>query len=77
MTLALIAVPLGLLLGTVFSIGILQQVNTETVRLPVIFTAQNYAIAAVIVTIASIASAVFVLRKLDRLNLIGALRAPE
>ena len=76
-TLALIAVPLGLLLGTVFSIGILQQVNTETVRLPVIFTAQNYAIAAVIVTIASIASAVFVLRKLDRLNLIGALRAPE
>ena len=76
-TLALIAVPLGLLLGTFFSIVILQQVNTETVRLPIIFTAQNYAIAAVIVTIASIASALFVLRKLDRLNLIGALRAPE
>ena len=76
-TLAVIAVPLGLLLGTGFSIGILQQVNTETVRLPIIFTAQNYAIAALIVTVASTASTLFVLRKLNQLNLIGALRAPE
>ena len=76
-TLALVAVPLGLLLGTLFSIGLLQQVNTETVRLPIILTAQNYAIAALIVTIASTASATAVLRKLNRLNLIGALRAPE
>ncbi|MEO8103413.1 MAG: ABC transporter permease, partial [Betaproteobacteria bacterium] len=76
-TLAVIAVPLGLLLGTAFSIGIVQQVNTETVRLPIIFTTQNYAIAALIVTVASTASALFVLRKLNQLNLIGALRAPE
>ena len=76
-TLALIALPLGLLLGTFFSIVILQQVNTETVRLPIIFTTQNYALAALIVTIASSASALMVLRKLDQLNLIGALRAPE
>ena len=76
-TLAVIAVPLGLLLGTAFSIGIVQQVNTETVRLPVIFTTQNYAIATLIVTVASTASALFVLRKLNQLNLIGALRAPE
>ena len=76
-TLAVIAVPLGLLLGTGFSIVILQQVNTETVRLPIIFTAQNYAIAALIITVASTASALFALRKLNQLNLIGALRAPE
>jgi putative ABC transport system permease protein len=76
-SLAVIAVPLGLLLGTAFSIVILQQVNTETVRLPIMFTAQNYAIASVIVTIASTASALLVLRKLNQLNLIGALRAPE
>lgn len=76
-TLALIAVPLGLLLGTAFSIFLLQQVNTETVRLPIIFTAQNYAIATLVVTIASTTSALFVLRKLNQLNLIGALRAPE
>ena len=76
-TLAVIAVPLGLLLGTGFAIGIVQQVNTETVRLPIILTAQNYAIAALIVTVASTASALLVLRKLNKLNLIGALRAPE
>ncbi|OGA54866.1 MAG: ABC transporter permease [Betaproteobacteria bacterium RIFCSPLOWO2_12_FULL_67_28] len=76
-TLAVIAVPLGLLLGTGFATVILQQVNTETVRLPIIFTAQNYAIAALIVTVAAIASALLVLRKLSQLNLIGALRAPE
>ena len=76
-TLAVIAVPLGLLLGTGFAIGIVQQVNTETVRLPIILTAQNYAIAALIVTVASTASALLVLRKLNQLNLIGALRAPE
>jgi putative ABC transport system permease protein len=76
-TLAVIAVPMGLLLGTGFSIGIVQQVNTETVRLPIILTAQNYAIAALIVTVASTASALLVLRKLNQLNLIGALRAPE
>ncbi len=76
-TLAIIAVPLGLLLGTGFSMVILQQVNTETVRLPTILTAQNYAIAALIVTVASTMSALFVLRKLNNLNLIGALRAPE
>ena len=74
---AVIAVPLGLLLGTGFAIGIVQQVNTETVRLPIILTAQNYAIAALIVTVASTASALLVLRKLNQLNLIGALRAPE
>lgn len=76
-TLAVVAVPLGLLLGTGFSIVILQQVNTETVRLPIMFTARNYAIAALIVTVASTASALFVLRKLNQLNLIGVLRAPE
>ncbi len=76
-TLALVAVPLGLLLGTFFSIVLLHQANTESVRLPIIFTTQNYALAALIVTIASSASALLVLRKLNQLNLIGALRAPE
>lgn len=75
--LALIAVPLGLLLGAAFSAGIVSQVSTEAIRLPLVLTAQNYATAVLIVTIASVTSALFVLRKLDQLNLIGALRAPE
>ena len=55
--LALIAVPLGLLVGAGFATGILRQVNTETVRLPLVLTASNFAFAAMVVTIASTISA--------------------
>jgi putative ABC transport system permease protein len=75
--LALIAVPLGLLIGTGFASAILRQVNTETVRLPLILEPSNYAFAVLAVTIASIASAIAVLRKLNQLDLVGALKAPE
>ena len=75
--LALIAVPIGLWLGTGFATVILGAVNTETVRLPLVFTARNYAFAALVVTIASTVSALFVLRNLHQLNLVSVLKAPE
>lgn len=75
--LALCAVPLGLLLGTGFATAIVTQVNTETVRLPLVFTTRNYAFAVMVVTIASTLSGLLVLRRLNQLNLVGALRAPE
>jgi putative ABC transport system permease protein len=75
--LALVAVPLGLLLGTGFATVILRQVNTETVRLPLVLTTGNYAFAVLTVTIASTLSALYVLRKLSQLDLVGSLKAPE
>ncbi|HSH94201.1 MAG TPA: FtsX-like permease family protein, partial [Roseimicrobium sp.] len=75
--LSLIALPLGLLLGTGFATGIVTSVNTETVRLPLIFTAHNYAFATLVVALASTAAAVVVLRRLKELNLVSALKAPE
>jgi putative ABC transport system permease protein len=75
--LALLALPLGLLLGTGFATGILSMVNTETVRLPRVLTAQNYAFATAVVATASTLSAVLVLRRLRKLDLVGALKAPE
>ena len=75
--LALIAVPFGLLLGTGFAKAILSAINTETVRLPLILTANNYSFAVLVVAIASTLSALVVLRKLNQLNLVGALKAPE
>ena len=75
--LAMIAVPLGLLLGTGFAKAILGAVNTETVRLPLVLTASNYAFAVLVVTVASTLSAFVVLRKLSQLDLVGALKAPE
>ena len=75
--LALVAVPPGLLLGTGFAAAILKAVNTETVRLPLILTSANYAFAVVVVAIASVLSGLVVLRKLNQLDLVGALKAPE
>ncbi|MGA2657381.1 MAG: ABC transporter permease [Verrucomicrobiota bacterium] len=75
--LALVAVPLGLALGTGFAAGIVRQINTETVRVPLVLTASNYAFAVLVVLVASTVSALVVLRKLDQLNLVGALKAPE
>jgi putative ABC transport system permease protein len=75
--LAIIAVPLGLLIGTGFATAILRAVNTETVRLPLVLTTSNYAFAVAVVLVASTISALVVLRKLSQLNLVGALKAPE
>src|SRR5205814_2836299 len=55
--LALLAVPLGLLLGTGFATAIIHAVNTETVRLPLILTLSNYSFAVLVVLIASTISA--------------------
>lgn len=75
--LAAAALPLGLLMGTGLATGIIQSVNTETVRLPLVFTSYTYTFAILIVIIASSLSALGVLRKLKQLDLIGALKAPE
>lgn len=75
--LALIAVPLGLAFGTFLATGILRAVNTETIRLPTVFTLHNYAFAVLTITVASALSAAVVLRTLKNLDLVGALKAPE
>lgn len=75
--LSLLAVPLGLLLGTGFSTAIIRAINTETIRLPLVLTRGNYAFAVLVVVLASAFSALLVLRKLNQLNLAGALKAPE
>ena len=75
--LALLALPLGLVLGTGFATALVQSINTETVRLPVVLTPHNYAFAATIVVLASAVSALVVLRRLKQLNLVSALKAPE
>ncbi len=75
--LALFAVPLGLLLGTGLTTVIVHSVNTETVRLPLVFTSYTYSFAVIVVVIASSLSALVVLRKLKQLDLIAALKAPE
>jgi putative ABC transport system permease protein len=75
--LAVLAVPLGLVLGSGFSALIIGSVNTETVRLPLVFTSYTYSFAVLVVLLASTLSALVVLRKLRQLDLLAALKAPE
>jgi putative ABC transport system permease protein len=73
--LTLVALPLGLVIGSAFARGILTTVNTETVRLPLVLTAANYAFAVLVVAIASALSALFAARKLADIDLVSALKA--
>src|SRR5688572_23251634 len=73
--LTVVALPLGLFLGSIFARGIITTVNTETVRLPLVLTPANYAFAVLVVALASALSAIFAARKLAHIDLVSALKA--
>ncbi len=73
--LTLLALPFGLLIGSGLAAAILQTVNTEFVRLPLILTPANYAFAVLVVAVASLLSAILACRRLNQLDLVGALKA--
>ncbi|MEO6567905.1 MAG: FtsX-like permease family protein [Opitutaceae bacterium] len=75
--LTLVALPVGLALGSIMARGIITSVNTETVRLPLILTPANYAFAVLVVSVASAISALLATRKLNELDLVSALKTKE
>ena len=75
--LTLLALPLGLLIGSGLAGAILQTVNTEFVRLPLILTPANYAFAVLVVSVASLVSATLACRRLNQLDLVGVLKARD
>lgn len=75
--LTLLALPCGLVIGSGLAGVILQSVNTEFVRLPLILTPANYAFAVLVVSVASLLSAILACRRLNQLDLVGALKARD
>jgi len=75
--LTLLAIPLGLLIGRVLAWSMIQQIPQEIFRVPVIIDYSTYAIAALIVIIASILSSLVVRSRLDRLDLVAVLKTEE
>jgi putative ABC transport system permease protein len=73
--LTIVALPIGVVLGSGFARGIITTVNTETVRLPLVLTSANYAFAVLVVAIASAVSALLAARKLADIDLVSALKA--
>jgi putative ABC transport system permease protein len=72
-----IAVPLGLAIGSGFATAILRTINTEFVRIPIILSTANYALATLVVSVAALVSSLLASRRLDQLDLVGVLKARD
>jgi putative ABC transport system permease protein len=75
--LTLAAVPLGLALGYGFVVVTTWGYDTELFRVPAVVAPRTYALAAATVAAASLAAAVSARRLVDRLDLVGVLKARD
>ncbi|WP_246179344.1 ABC transporter permease [Microvirga thermotolerans] len=73
----LVAIPLGLVLAQGFVALLLGLRDNETFRIPPVIGVSTYASAALTVLAAGFASAFLVRRRIDRLDLVGALKARD
>jgi len=73
----LLAIPLGLWIGHQMAAGVVAMLDLELFRFPLVIERTTYALAALVVLTASIASGLLVRRRLDQLDLIAVLKARE
>jgi putative ABC transport system permease protein len=73
----LLAVPVGLALGTWLTSLILSTAHPERYRFPLVVSSATYAFAVLVILAASAVSGLLVRRQLDRLDLIGVLKTRE
>ncbi len=73
----LLALPLGLWLGDSMARLIAASVDPEQYRLPVHISARTYAFAAAVALVSGVVSALFVRRRLDKLDLVEVLKERE
>ncbi len=73
----LLAIPIGLVFGTLMVYGVVANIDPEQYRMPVVISSQTYAFAVVVAIGAGVASALMVRRKLDKLDLIGVLKTRD
>jgi putative ABC transport system permease protein len=71
------AIPLGLMMGYGLSWLLSHALNTELHRFPLVIRGRTYALAVVIVVLASLVSALIVRRRMDHFNLIEVLKARD
>jgi len=71
------AIPLGCLIGYGFAAIVIQGLDTELYRIPLIVFPRTFAYAVITVIVATILSGLIVRRKLDDLDLVAVLKAKE
>jgi putative ABC transport system permease protein len=72
-----LALPLGMLVGWALVHGLAGALASDQFFFPVVIRARTYAWAALIVLAASVASALVVRRRIDRLDMVAALKTRE
>lgn len=70
----LVAIPIGLLVGTWLSIQMMSTVDPERYRFEVVISSGTYAFAVSVAVIAGVLSALLVRNRLDHLDLIAVLK---
>jgi len=75
--LILLAIPLGCVIGYGFAKLVIVSFESDLYRIPFIISSQTYAFSSLVVMAAAIASALIVRRRIDRLDLIKALKTRE
>jgi putative ABC transport system permease protein len=73
----LLALPIGLLVGDGMARLIASSVDPEQYRMPIVVSAQTYAFAAAVAVVSGVISALFVRRRLDKLDLVEVLKERE
>lgn len=72
-----VALPLGMALGWLLTHSIIDMVSTDQFLFPVVIQPRTYAISALAVVSAGVASALIVRRRIDRLDMVAALKTRE
>ena len=75
--LTLVALPVGLVIGSFLAAGIVSTASTETVRLPLVLSYRSYATAVLIVVLSASFSFAIVSRRIRDLDLLGVLKARD
>jgi putative ABC transport system permease protein len=77
MLLIVTALPAGLLFGRGLATLIIEKVRTETIRMPLEISLHTYTMAVLVVLAASCASFIVVGRMLNKLDMVGVLKARD
>jgi putative ABC transport system permease protein len=72
-----LALPLGMLLGWALVHGVAELLKSDQFYFPVVIRARTYAWAGLCVLAAGIASALVVRRRIDRLDMVSALKTRD
>ncbi len=75
--LTLIALPVGLVIGSFLASAIIHTASSETVRLPLVLSSRSYATAVLIVLSSATISCIVVSRRIRDLDLLSVLKATE